>query len=672
MSAPALPSSSLYLGIDTGGTYTDAILWSDTVGVAAKAKALTTRHDLAVGIEGAVDAVLAQAGIAPEAIKLVSMSTTLATNALVEGQGGRVALVMIGFGEDDLRRDGLSSALGSDPVVFCPGGHDVHGNAAPLDLSALEEALPALGGTVSGVAVAAYFAVRNPAHEVAARDLIRQRTGLPVTCSHELSSKLGGPRRALTTLLNARLISMIDRLVGATQGFLAKRGIAAPLMVVRGDGALVTADFALQRPIETILSGPAASLVGARHLTGLDNAVVSDIGGTTTDIAVLDGGRLRLDPDGATVGGLRTMVEAVAMRTYGLGGDSEVALKERSLASGIVLGPRRLVPLALAGRQHGKAIHKVLERQALNPVSSRLDGRFAIRTGLPERLAAGLSPTEARLFAEISDIPAPLDDLLVSTSRLATLNRLVARGLVHIVGFTPSDAAHALGRQANWDATAARIGAGLLARRRDGQGRLVAADAESFCELVLEAVTRRTAEVVLETVFAEDGLDGGVSVANPLVQRAVTLRPGMARLAIELDRPVVGLGASAHLHYAGLPRLVGNSCVIAEHADVANALGAVVGQVCMSAEARVSQPEIGLFRLNAGEHLEDFETEEEAMAAAEIHIRAVAAELAERAGTDQARIEIARDIRVATIENERSFVEAFIVATATGRPRVAS
>ena len=672
MSAPALPSSSLYLGIDTGGTYTDAILWSDTVGVAAKAKALTTRHDLAVGIEGAVDAVLAQAGIAPEAIKLVSMSTTLATNALVEGQGGRVALVMIGFGEDDLRRDGLSSALGSDPVVFCPGGHDVHGNAAPLDLSALEEALPVLGGTVSGLAVAAYFAVRNPAHEIAARDLIRQRTGLPVTCSHELSSKLGGPRRALTTLLNARLISMIDRLVAATEGFLAGRHIEAPLMVVRGDGALVSAAFARQRPIETILSGPAASLVGARHLTGLDNAVVSDIGGTTTDVAVLDKGRPRLDPEGATVGGFRTMVEAVAMRTFGLGGDSEVALKERSLASGIVLGPRRLVPLALAGRQHGKAIHKVLERQALNPVSSRLDGRFAIRTGLPERLAAGLSPTEARLFAEISDIPAPLDDLLVSTSRLATLNRLVARGLVHIVGFTPSDAAHVLGRQANWDATAARIGAGLLARRRDGQGRLVAADAESFCELVLEAVTRRTAEVVLETVFAEDGLDGGVSVANPLVQRAVTVRPGMARLAIELDRPVVGLGASAHLHYAGLPRLVGNSCVIAEHADVANALGAVVGQVCMSAEARVSQPEIGLFRLNAGEHLEDFKTEAEAMAAAEIHIRAVAAELAERAGTDQARIEIARDIRVATIENERSFVEAFIVATATGRPRVAS
>ena len=288
MPAKAKPASPLFLGIDTGGTYTDAVLWSEAGGVAAKAKALTTRHDLAVGISGAVDAVLEKAGVDPAAVKLVSMSTTLATNALVEGQGGRVALVMIGFSEADLARDGLRAALGTDPVIFCAGGHDVHGNAHPLHLEALEAALPELGTSVSGFAVCAYFAVRNPAHEIAARDLIREKTGLPVTASHELSAKLGGPRRALTTLLNARLISMIDRLVAATEGFLKARGIAAPLMVVRGDGALVSAGFARARPIETILSGPAASLVGARHMTGLDNAVVSDIGGTTTDVAVLD------------------------------------------------------------------------------------------------------------------------------------------------------------------------------------------------------------------------------------------------------------------------------------------------------------------------------------------------------------------------------------------------
>ena len=443
------PHQSLFLGIDTGGTYTDAVLWSEATGVVAKAKSLTTRHDLAEGIAGAVDAVLGTASVPASSIKLVSMSTTLATNALVEGQGGRVALIMIGFGEQDLDRAGLRSALGTDPVLFVPGGHDVHGNASALDLDVLDAALPALAPTVSGFAVCAYFAVRNPAHELAAADRLRERTGLPVTSSHELSAKLGGPRRALTTLLNARLISMIDRLVAATEGFLSDRGIAAPLMVVRGDGALVSAAFARRRPIETILSGPAASLVGARHMTGLDDAMVSDIGGTTTDVAVLDRGRPRLDPEGATVGGYRTMVEAVAMRTFGLGGDSEIGLDDGGLRPHLVLGPRRLVPLSLAAHTHGEAVIAELERQLRAPNPGRLDGRFAMRTGVPERLAAGLSGPEDKLFALITSVPQPLDRLLSSTAQLATLNRLVGRGLVHVAGFTPSDAAHVLGRQNN-------------------------------------------------------------------------------------------------------------------------------------------------------------------------------------------------------------------------------
>lgn len=663
---------TLFLGIDTGGTYTDAVLWSQTAGVVAKAKALTTRHDLAEGISGAVDAVLAQAAVDPAAIKLVSMSTTLATNALVEGQGGRVALVMIGFRPEDLARDGLAAALGGDPLVQCPGGHDVHGNAAALDLSALEARLPELAGAVSGFAVAAYFSTRNPAHEIAARDMIRTRTGLPVTASHELSSKLGGPRRALTTLLNARLIAMIDRLVAATEGFLARRGIAAPLMVVRGDGALVSAAFARARPIETILSGPAASLVGARHMTGLDDAVVSDIGGTTTDVAVLDRGRPRLDPEGATVGGFRTMVEAVAMRTFGLGGDSEIALEDGGLEPALRLGPRRLVPLSLAGMRHGAVVREHLERQLRAPNPGRMDGRFAFRTGVPAHLEAGLSAPEAKLFASVTAEPQPLDRLLSSTAQAATLNRLVARGLVHVCGFTPSDAGHVLSLQSNWDAVTARMGAELFARRRDGRGQPIAASPEAMAQRVLSALTRRSAEVILETAFAEDGLDGAATVAHPLVQRAMDATGGIAGLAVALDRPVVGLGASASLHYAGLPPLVGNDCVLPADADVANALGAVVGQVRVTAEARVSQPKEGLFRMNAGETMRDFLSEEAAMAAAEAAIVRLAAERAEAAGAQDAQVTIEREVKAATVEGSRSFVEALLTATASGRPRVAA
>jgi len=663
--------AAVFLGIDTGGTYTDAVLWSEEAGVLAKAKSLTTRHDLAEGIAGAVDAVLDRASVNAGDVKLVSMSTTLATNALVEGQGGRVALVMIGFSESDLHRDGLAKALGGDPVVQCDGGHDVHGNARPLDLAPLEQALDTLASQVSGFAVCAYFSTRNPAHEIAARDLIRERTGLPVTTSHELSAKLGGPRRALTTLLNARLIALIDRLVVATETFLAARGISAPLMVVRGDGALVSSAFARQRPIETILSGPAASLVGARHMTGLADAMVSDIGGTTTDVAVLEGGRPRLDPDGATVGGFRTMVEAVAMRTFGLGGDSEVRLEDRSLEAAIALGPRRLVPLALIGMKYREAVLGHLERQLRAPNPGRLDGRFAFRAGLPERLATGLSAAEARLYQQIGDVPEPLDRVLPSTAAAATLDRLVARGLVMISGFTPSDAAHVLGRQSNWDAAAARLGAELFARRRDGRGRAIAESVEEISERVLVAVTRRSAEAILETAFAEDGLDGSATISHALVQSAIDGRLGIARLSVALDRPVIGLGASAPLHYEGLPELVGNRCVIPEDTDVANALGAVVGQVRVSAEAIVSQPAEGLFRVAAATMMKDFTDEAAALAWAGEAVSARAAEAARAAGAATAEVTLERDVRVSTVEGQRMFIEARLVAVATGRPRIA-
>jgi len=669
--APLFPGP-LFLGIDTGGTYTDAVLWSQTSGVVSKAKALTTRHDLSVGISGAAGKAIASAGVAASAIKLVSMSTTLATNALVEGQGGRVALVMIGFSQVDVARDGVPAALGTDPVIYCPGGHDVHGNATPLDLSPLADALPELSKTVSGVAVCAYFATRNPAHELAARDMIRAATGLPVTCSHELTSKLGGPRRALTTLLNARLVPMIDRLLTATDGFLAARGIAAPLMVVRGDGALVSAAFARLRPIETILSGPAASLVGAHHMTGLDNAIVSDIGGTTTDVAVLDSGRPRLDPDGATVGGFRTMVEAVAMRTFGLGGDSEVSIDDGSGSPRIQLGPRRLAPLALLGVSHGDLVRAHLERQLRASNPGRLAGRFAVRTGLPDHLAAGLSTPEEKLYEVIAADPKPLDQLLTGNAQSATLNRLVARGLVLISGFTPSDAAHCLGLQSNWDTQSAQLGAELLARRRDGRGRPIAESAEAMSRKVLDALTRRSAEVILETAFVEDGLDGAATVSHALVQRAVDAGHGIARFALSLDRPVIGLGASAGLHYAALPRLIGTECIVPDDTDVANAIGSVVGQVRISMEARVSQPKEGLFRMAAGDLIRDFQSEDAAMNAAETEIRARAGARALEAGAVEPIVEIAADIKAATVEGQRSFVEAVIVATASGRPRIAS
>ncbi len=659
------------LGIDTGGTYTDAVIFSDARGVIAKAKSLTTRHDLSEGIAGAADAALAAAQIDSREIRLVSLSTTLATNALVEGQGQRVALVMIGFGEDDLARDGLGEAAKAGPVIFLPGGHDVHGRETPLEMDRLQEALPQLAQEVSAFAVAGYFAVRNPAHEQRVRDLILRETGLSVTCSHELSSKLGGPRRALTTLLNARLVGMIGRLVGACEAYLAGRNIAAPLMVVRGDGALISASEARLRPIETILSGPAASLAGAQFLTGLDSAVVSDIGGTTTDVAILENGRPKLDPDGAMVGGHRTMVEAVAMRTYGLGGDSEVRIDLAGLVARIELGPRRVLPLSLIGHRFSDIVIPALEKQIGSVHAQRHEGLFAIRTGLPDSMAAGLSAQEAALYARITDQPQPLTQLLTTAPQKSALDRLAARGLAHICGITPSDALHVLGRQGQWNPAAARLGLDIAARQKGGNGKPIAADAEDLAKRIVQRLTRQSSHAILEACLTDDGETGIEPPKSRAIGRALDRQPGVVRFSLALDRPLIGLGASAPVYYPAIADELSAPAVIPDHADVANAIGAVAGQIRETVTVFVTCPEEGLFLLNGSGETLRFVSETEALEAARARAVEHARALAARSGLAEPQMELTEEADSAEIEGKRKLVEARVRATASGRPRVA-
>ena len=666
-----------YLGVDTGGTYTDAvILDAGSDRVIGKAKALTTRHDLSVGIGGAVDAALQAARIEPAQVSLVSLSTTLATNALVEGQGGRVALIAIGFDADDLGRAGLAEALKGDPVIRIAGGHShAGGEIAPLDTGALTTALADLGGDVMGFAVAARFATRNPAHEVAARAAIRSATGRPVTCSHELSAQLNGPKRALTAVLNARLIGMIDRLVAACERHLVQIGIAAPLMVVRGDGALISAIVVRERPIETILSGPAASIVGARWLTGAKDALVSDIGGTTTDVALLRDGLPLIDPQGARVGGFRTMVEAVAMRTTGLGGDSEVHLVTEGLHGGLRLGPRRLVPVSLLAADHGTLVHAALDRALAADASGEFDGRFALRVGGTDAAQlAGLSPREAAVLARIT-APMALTQVLTSRLEVAALERLVSRGIVMIAGVTPSDASHALGRLDAWDADAATKAMHLLARRRNGSGERMATDGLVLAQAVIDRLTAQTVDCLLEAAFSEDpAFDDQtpeILARHRLTTAGLDRHKGIIETSLRLGVPVIGLGASAPAYYGAVGDRLGCQMILPEHAGVANAIGAVVGQVSQRVTGLVSSPAEGRFAAHFPHGIETYASRNQALDAMQDFVIRTATLRAQEAGAEDCHVATTRDIREAEVEGRVMFIEATLTATASGRPRVA-
>ena len=661
-----------FLGVDTGGTYTDAVILDQAAdAVIGAAKSLTTRGDLALGIGRAVDAALAGAGIAAAQVSLVSLSTTLATNALVEGQGGRVALVFIGFDPGDLERGGLTEALKGDPVLQMAGGHNhAGGEAAPLNLAALERQVAALKDQVMGFAVAARFGTRNPAHEVAARAVIRAVTGRPVTCSHELSAQLNGPKRALTAVLNARLIGMIDRLVAACERHLLAIGVTAPLMVVRGDGALISAAMVRERPIETILSGPAASIVGARWLTGASDALVSDIGGTTTDVALLRGGLPEIDPLGARVGGFRTMVQAVAMRTTGLGGDSEVHVVTTGLEGGMRLGPRRLIPVSLLAVDHPALVHGLLDRALMAEAVGEFDGRFVLPMG---GQAAGLSPREAAVLARVTG-PMTLTAALTSRLEVAAMERLVARGLVMIAGVTPSDASHVLGRLDAWDAAAADKALRLLARRRGGTGDRIAPDGAVLAQRIVDQLTAQTVDCLLEAAFDEDGGIAGEAAAlaqHPLTRAGLSRHRGVVEVTLRLGVPVIGLGASAASYYGAVGDRLGCKMILPQHAGVANAIGAVVGQVSQRAAGLVSSPGAGQFTAHLADGLQNFTSRDAALDAVEAAMIAEASARARAAGAEEVTVAVSRDLREALVEGQPMFIEATVTATASGRPRIA-
>ena len=663
---------TLVIGLDTGGTYTDAALLDTATGtIRATGKSLTTRDDLSIGVGGAIRRVLEDFDGSAADIGLVSLSTTLATNAVVEGVGGRVGLLMIGFDETSLQRADLARALGQDPVFFINGGHAADGAPqAQLDEAAIRKAVNATEGEVSAYAVAGHFATRNPAHESRTRDLLRDLTGAPVTCSHELSSSLGGPRRALTAVLNARLINLLDRLVAATEGIMADEGLSCQLMVVKGDGSLLESGYARSRPVETVLSGPAASLAGAAFLAGTRTAMVADIGGTTTDIALLQNGAPRLKADGALVGGWQTMVEAADIRTCGLGGDSEVTPVGRGTTGGLTLGPRRAVPLSLLATQWPEVKDKLAEQLAV-AVPMSTDARFVMPL-MPNGVPAWLTRSEARLASKAIEIgPSSVAEIAGTQLALGAVDRLIGRGLLTLATFTPTDALHVTGDFTSFDAEAAMLGAKLIARQKTGIGQPIAETPEELASRTLSELHRRTSLALMDAALAHDGAGEMQATNNPLLANLyrddTTGKDSLVKLSLELGTGLVALGASAATHYPHVARRMGVELTVPDHAEVAGAVGAAAGSVRQRVMISVTQPSEGRYRVHLPGGPRDLGVMDEALASAREVAGQLAEERARKAGATSVSIEISEDIKLVPLGGGKElFIEALVQATANG------
>jgi N-methylhydantoinase A/oxoprolinase/acetone carboxylase beta subunit len=665
--------NDIRIGLDTGGTYTDAVALNHQGHVVASAKSLTTHWDLSIGLGNAIRAVLAglPKGAGRADISLVSVSTTLATNAVVENRFSPICTLLLGFDDNMVERSNLKNMEGC-AVVRLRGGHDATGEELePIDEAALDTAVAELGPTVEAFAVAGLFSVRNPAHERRVRDRIRSLSTRPVTCSHDLSSKLDAPQRALTAALNARLTPHIRHLIEALGRVLATESIAAPLMIVKGDGTLMRAEVALEYPVETILSGPAASIVGAGFLSGREDFAVSDMGGTTTDVAVVVGGRPVVSDEGAVVGGWRTMVEAVDVHTCGLGGDSEVYFDREQR---LTVGPRKATPLSLLATQFPQIIgelRKIAETERPIPFSPQFAHRNPGRDP-----GTQLDRIEQRVWEELAEHPRPVGEVARTGPGVDALRRLVGRGLATIAAFTPSDAMHVLGKQKSWNAEAARLGAIILStEERNATARKDRDTPENLCERTYQHVVRASARVILETALANDpGVEpkhGRWGPLSGLVDSVVEGRT-FSRLVdarISLGTSLIAIGAPVGAYYPEVARRLGAELIVPEHAAVCNAVGAVAGVVSETSVVLVDQTTYNVFRVHDPDGSRDYPDATAAIEAATRISRGLAIAAAQRSG--------AKDPNVKTIVVERRaqagtdadyLAEAAVRSTATGRP----
>ncbi len=660
------------LGIDTGGTYTDAVIVDENRVVLASNKSLTTRFDLTIGIGNAIS------GLPPcyiAEVNLVALSTTLSTNSVVEGRGAPVGVLLAGYNPAQVDKSGLAGIVDRDMISLIDGGHGAVGEELkPLDIEFARNRIAEQNKRVSAFAISGMFGARNPAHEKQLRDLVHELTDKPAACGHELAASLGAPGRALTVALNARMILYIQLLIDSVETILAGKGIEAPLMIVKGDGSLVNAHTARLQPVATVLSGPAASVIGACALSGQKNAIVVDMGGTTTDIAIVTDGRPELCENGARIGAWQPMIEAIRVFSIGLGGDSEIGFR-----SGLSISGRRVVPISLLAHQFPQVM-PAIERQA-NGLPSPRNNKFALPLQKNEILLRQLSDIERQTWEKLQQGPIELETLIDSNrGMLRAIARMERLGLVIYSGFTPSDATHVLGISDHWDSRAARLGAKIWARQMRhlyGYGNWRDGDARSPCQEVFDLVTGKISQKLIEAGLNQHGkLADSQSQNLTRLLADIVLEQGRSRkvnplfkLQFSDDYPIVAVGGSAADYFPDVARKLKIPLNLPENAETANAVGAALGAVVQTAHVTVAQPQFGVFYLfHKGEPVR-FENLETAIREATRIAGQEAYDMAVAAGANSVETRIRQDANHVRhdIDGEL-FVSARVTAIAAGRP----
>ena len=584
--------SGTIIGIDTGGTYTDAVVCdSITHEIYATAKALTTHDDLTRGIHSAL-------GALPENlltdVEMVSLSTTLATNACVENKGCRALLILFGTEPETVRKYGLKHGQFEEKDVWCIET-DTQTDGTILkkpDWDAFASELKVRIAGYEACAVAEIYAAKTGAVlERKAREIIQQISGMPVACGHELFTELNVLKRGANALLNARLIPIICMFLDAIRTSLTDLSIDAPVMIVRSDGTLMSADYARTHPIETLLCGPAASAMGACALTGMESAMIADIGGTTSDVAFIDGREPEEVNGTVRIGGWNTFLHGIFIETFALGGDTVVEytpFRSSPMEPDIPeapavprLGTERVIPSCILGAQYPDILK---ELTALSSPARRASGTSSAYEYLvlmrDNLIRDEYTEREWKVLNLLKERPLTISQIntALNISRFSfDPARLLKMGVIERSGLTPTDVMHVRGDFTEYSVAASEAVLSYAAYSM----RMRKEDlSDEIMRLSCFRIYRNLSHILMEKEIP--GLREGrfdTALIDRILEKNWTEGNDLLHMPVYTDKPLIGIGGPAAVFVPPVAHALHTKAVIPEHAEVANALGAALGHV---------------------------------------------------------------------------------------------
>ena len=597
------------IGIDTGGTCTDISVYEHESGkVLAAAKSQTTREDLKIGILESLSK------IAPELrsqASYVTLSTTLATNACVEGKGGRAGLILIGAHPTVVQRYGGEYGL---PPLHELMLLNLRPGDTLTDAKALEPELREKFSACDNIAIVQISPEKDGAAlEQQMARIVTEILGIPVTLGSSLFSELNVLSRAASTLLNAKLVPIMAQFLAAVEAAMAQMGLKVPIWIVRSDGTLMSREFAAEHPVGTLLCGPAASVIGARRLSQAQDALIVDMGGTTTDISVVRDGYPMTAPDGIQIGSWHTMVHGVYIHTIGLGGDSRMTLGD---GGALALDNRRCIPLCVLASRYPQVRDHLSALAAQTDLRGPAQHEFLVLIRAPKN-EQEYSSREIRLCSALQNGPLPLQKaaLIAEESFYSPFSeRLEQEGIVLRAGLTPTDIMHIRGSYTAYDREASAMAVQYLSRR-------TGVSPEEFCDRADTEIIRKLYCLLVKVMLqSSDGFPANLK--EPTVLDAIAAyayscagqSASLAALRPECSSALVGIGAPTHFYLPAAANLLGMECIIPEYASTANAFGAAVSRISVNCKLEI-WPREGRFVLCGGPEEQTFATREEALAA---------------------------------------------------------